>query len=759
MKQFRRHTSNNYQARFFYRSSRGLGMLEVMLLIAVISSLLLGGYLQWRVRGFETSSRQEQVQLAQADAALLAFATIAHRLPCPDIDRDGLEDCGTGAQKGWLPVGTLRLAGAEPGVNNTQLRYLVQRGTTAIDLTSGADDWRPLTYDSGALARLDTSYAGAAINTLSDLCARVNAGSATTLATGMAGTAASTPRLVAFALAHPGNEDGDGDGDLFDGQNILSNTTQLEPSDRRFSLGLYDDVVLERSMGSIQRTFGCDTLNNSIDSTALAYDAVLDVDSMRQGNVADGIKAVAWAAASALLSGLSAVNTGLGIASDAGNAGVDAAICAASLGFAVNACAAIGVHATAAAFGGGEIAAQVISIGFSLAAVGAAGTALALADADSTSAPTVCTVPSNTESVARFNIEITKVEVSRTAAISERDAAVTAKIVADAARNTAIANLRAAVRGPGTASTIDGFVDPLINNANTLGPLAVSFEAAQAQVADAQLAYDNAALDVTRYQNMIDNRAALITSTRSTLNTESQTLANLRAANPPTPPQTIANQENVVNQLRGDLLLLEEVVPPGQTPTLVVLRDRSIAERDMTATFNLSTANNALATATANRDGAANNYASAYAGLSTASLGNYTITLPVGSSPVFVVSCTAGMSGGPTTCGTTTISTFSDVSAKLSALFGFGGDNGSAAPHPDSVYNAPEKLQRKIDGLNAQIVSMNDTITQMTNSRDQLNQPISLPPECASPPSPARPFRPAGALPLIINVDRKGGIR
>jgi hypothetical protein len=205
--------------------------------------------------------------------------------------------------------------------------------------------------------------------------------------------------------------------------------------------------------------------------------------------------------------------------------------------------------------------------------------------------------------------------------------------------------------------------------------------------------------------------------------------------------------------------LLQEVVEPGQTPTLVILRDRSVAERDNTATFNLTAANNALTTATANRDGAANNYVNAYAGLLTASLGNYVITLPLGSSPAFVISCTPGMSGGPAVCGTATISTFSAVAGRLSALFGFGVDSGSATPHPDSVYNAPEKLQRKIDGLNTQIARMDESIAQMIDSRNRLSAPITLPPECASPPSPAQPFRPAGALPLIMNVDRKGGTR
>ena len=128
-----------------------------MILIAVMSSLLIAGFMQWRVKSYESTSRNEQIKLTQADAAVLAFATVAFRLPCPDVDRDGLEDCGANAQKGWLPTTTLRLAGADPGVHAGQLRYLVQRGSPAIDLASGADDWRPLAYASNAVSNLPSN--------------------------------------------------------------------------------------------------------------------------------------------------------------------------------------------------------------------------------------------------------------------------------------------------------------------------------------------------------------------------------------------------------------------------------------------------------------------------------------------------------------------------------------------------------------------------------------------------------------------------
>ena len=56
--------------------SRGFGLLQVLLLIAVMAGLAAIGYLQWRERTLVDSSRQERQALAQADRAIITFATV-----------------------------------------------------------------------------------------------------------------------------------------------------------------------------------------------------------------------------------------------------------------------------------------------------------------------------------------------------------------------------------------------------------------------------------------------------------------------------------------------------------------------------------------------------------------------------------------------------------------------------------------------------------------------------------------------------------
>jgi len=69
---------------------------------------------------------------ARANAALLGFIFTNARLPCPDANNDGVEDCPAGPNPvGALPYRTLRLPQAARNAVRTPLRYAVYLGSNA----------------------------------------------------------------------------------------------------------------------------------------------------------------------------------------------------------------------------------------------------------------------------------------------------------------------------------------------------------------------------------------------------------------------------------------------------------------------------------------------------------------------------------------------------------------------------------------------------------------------------------------------------
>ncbi|MBR7800861.1 type II secretion system protein [Undibacterium fentianense] len=94
------------------------------------------------------NQRVEQIAVPQilkiADDAIVGFIAAKHRLPCPDTNSDGLENCGSDLV-GKLPYKTLGLARADM----TSIRYgaFVKKDAVAandIDLTDAKDRFAPL---------------------------------------------------------------------------------------------------------------------------------------------------------------------------------------------------------------------------------------------------------------------------------------------------------------------------------------------------------------------------------------------------------------------------------------------------------------------------------------------------------------------------------------------------------------------------------------------------------------------------------------
>ena len=755
------------------RRTRGLTLLEVMLLIAALGGLTLVGFLEWQERSAVQTVRQERQSLSQADAALLAFATVENRLPCPDVDRDGLEDCGGGEQKGWLPTVTLRLAGADAGVGIAQLRYLVQRGggDADLDLTVLSDRWRPLGYADGGdgfqAMREAPPYPGD-ILTLPDFCQRVDAGRAAMATAGMAQVNASPARTVAYALVHPGLLDADGDGSLFDGENAAA-SQRVEDPDRSPGLATYDDLVLERSFSSLRMAYQCQPLIDSINTVALGLDVTEQVADMREDNIASAQQAVAFAAIGAAITAVETAATVLEGVSEAGNAAVAWAICAASLGLAVNACAAAPQHTVAIGLTGGVIAANIASIAANVVAASMAGNALVLANNEIEASDLDCgPQPDVGALVAAAQREVADAEAALDALnqqISQKEAERDAAI---AQKNAAINNLYFQMRDGGTWSERDGVIASFLNAAEAWESANTSYAVALAERDALEDARDNWLVTLNNYDYMLANRATLLAQRIDEIAALDQQIAALNAqiANEtdPTVRATLEAQRNALYQARAekdaDRILLSATSPDS----LQQERDEAAA-RYGAAVAALPAANQALSNAQVARTTAQTSYQTYRDAMFASGIYRHLWTDNSYYWTCSAANCPATTNINPTTMlsdsGTYTVyDVRADVLPVLATLMGGTGDAyGWNHPHENSLFLRPGKLQREIDALELQRVPAQDRVDDAISNLEKVEEEAAKVPACNITGTGVGPMPPSIAEQVLINVDRKGGTR
>lgn len=723
--------------------SRGFGLVQVLLLIAVMAGLSAIGYMQWRERSAVDSSRQERQALAQADRAIIAYATVVGSLPCPDVDRDGLQDCGAGNQSGWLPSVTLRLAGADAGVDVGQLRYLVQRQGGANDLTVLNDSWRPLEYNATNKTYTDMRSTGGAgypadILTLTDLCQRIDVGRTTTLNTTMAQLAAPASRATAYALAHPGNGDANGDGNLFDGANTGANANVLEDPARRPVLATYNDLVLERSYGSLLSAFHCRPLIDSINTVALAHDVTDSVAEMRRDNIEAATRALAFATLAAAMTALEITLTVLEGTSDAGNAAVEWVICAASLGLAVNACAAAPQHTVAIGLAGGVVAANLVAVGLNVTAAVMAGNALAMADASID--PSTIKCPEMDASLKQRMLDSAQAAVidafNKRVEWEGKLATERARlIVASADRDAALTALRDAIRNGGVrvADIIGTRITELGAAADNWALRSFNLEAAQSRVDQATQERDMWAAEVTKYNAMLADSAGTITR----LTNEIAVLdAQINAVPAP------ANKADLENQRAGKNAELQLA---RDTTGLTRVRDKAVVSRDAaqaTLTNAIAVRNQAQLDYTA----AQTSYQTAYNNL-TGAVSRYPILDAAGNTVRFA--CTTACQLGDTNVS-------GAFNAAMLALFGPGGSGG---PNVDYKYLLPTKIQRLIDAYEVALANARTAEDEARKQQTQIQNMVNNPGACNITGKGVTPMTPAQAEAILIEVDRKGGTR
>lgn len=383
---------------------RGLGLLEVMVLTFVVASALLAGYVALRARQPAMAAQSQAAQLAQADRFITGFIAAYNRLPCPDRDQDGMEDCGLGLQKGSLPYRTLGMEGSESAAGVGQLLYLVQ--VTAVDLTLAASSnnrFEPLAYDDTVtfdeIAKNPAQAYRATLaqnntGTTADFCQGLFIGAAASVSGTQAvvGGSSENPVAVAYALVHPGARDSDGDGNLFDGLNATTDPVVEWPQHSAWLSG-YDDQVLVRHFDTLALSLDCARFVASENSLAVAAEVSAEVASQKASGLQSsliqaGLDVVAAAVAAWGIKGsvtvMATATTGLSVASAVlaadiascvvlvGCAGIPEAAAAVAAYTAAEVASAAAIAAYAA-----SVAADLIAFGMVAAAAVEAGMALA----------------------------------------------------------------------------------------------------------------------------------------------------------------------------------------------------------------------------------------------------------------------------------------------------------------------------------------------------------------------------------------------
>lgn len=241
--------------------ARGFSLLEMAMALSIIAVLVVAASAALRPsadRASAAAARQFQDRVRQA---LVNFAETHHRLPCPDADADGSEDCdGTGLRTGGVPYYTLDMvigtdmSGTRNGVEN--LLYGVHRrqdGQLDADLARrrdrNGDNAEDIDDLRQALRNAAQYYAGEDTDT-DEIHVTGDGRDA-----GPDDCAANAVANMAFVLISPGSRDSDGQGGPHDGSNdtwrrdgsgALCAASPQRPADRD-----YDDRVLAYSFSDL----------------------------------------------------------------------------------------------------------------------------------------------------------------------------------------------------------------------------------------------------------------------------------------------------------------------------------------------------------------------------------------------------------------------------------------------------------------------------------------------------------------------------
>ena len=247
----------------YNKSEQGFTLLEVAVVLVLIGTIAAASTGMWREWIAAPNAARSDAILKNVRSATVAFAMTNQRLPMPDTNGDGREGDVNGSYAGSLgsvPFITL-------GFNSSSAQYqnlaygIYYDAALDADLSVVKERSGDVIGDVNHQNRNDfrqalVNAANAAATTVQVYVTGNGAGSGPVNCSAVAGLVMN----VAFAVASPGSEDADGDGNIYDGANgaILGvgNSGRCFASPRQSAGRLYDDVVQVESFSSVLGLMG-----------------------------------------------------------------------------------------------------------------------------------------------------------------------------------------------------------------------------------------------------------------------------------------------------------------------------------------------------------------------------------------------------------------------------------------------------------------------------------------------------------------------